>query len=77
MDKKEILTQALVGRIDEVVQYQVNIDNFKRAIERAKDDPDLVDFVSNLGEMLASSILEQKKSQIMLEVIQEQVEEMQ
>ena len=70
---REILTSALDARIKEVTEYQVNIDNFRLAIERIGDDPDLQDFKQQLEGLLASSLLEQRKAQIMLEVVQSQV----
>tara|TARA_R110000822_G_scaffold86011_8_gene200766 strand:- start:567 stop:797 length:231 start_codon:yes stop_codon:yes gene_type:complete len=71
---REILTSALDARIKEATEYQVNITNFSLAIERIGDDPELQDFKANLEGLLASSILEQRKSQIMLDVIQSQLE---
>jgi hypothetical protein len=70
----EILTSALEARTKEITEYQVNITNFSLAIERIGDDPDLQDFKTNLEGLLASSILEQRKSKIMLDVIQSQLE---
>ena len=70
----EILTSALDGRIKEVTEYQVNITNFSHAIKRIGDDPELQDFKTHLSGLLASSILEQRKAQIMLDVIQSQLE---
>ena len=72
--KNEILTAALDARIKEVTEYQVNIDNFRLAIERVGGDPDLQDFKAQLSGLLASSILEQRKAQIMLDVIRAQLE---
>jgi len=71
---REILTSALETRLKDVTEYQVNITNFSLAIERIGDDPELQDFKANLQGLLASSILEQRKSQIMLDVIQSQLE---
>jgi hypothetical protein len=71
---REILTAALDARIKEVTEYQVNIDNFRLAIEHIGDDPELQDFKANLSGLLASSILEQRKAQIMLDVIRAQLE---
>jgi len=71
---REILTSALEARTKEVTEYQVNITNFSLAIERIGDDPELQDFKENLEGLLASSILEQRKSKIMLDVIQSQLE---
>lgn len=77
MDRQAILSQALTAREEEVLRYQINIDNFRLAIEKAKNDPALVDFVVNLKSLLDSSVLEQKKAKIMLEVVKEQLEELQ
>jgi hypothetical protein len=76
MDKKQILTDALSQREEEIFGYQINIDNYTLAIEMAKEDADLADFAKNLHNLLASSILEQKKAKIMYEVIKKQVEEL-
>ena len=72
--KKEILTAALDARIKEVTEYQVNIDNFRLAIIKVGDDAELQPFKENLQNLLASSTLEQRKAQIMLEVIRSQLE---
>ena len=72
--QKEILTSALDARIKEVTEYQVNIDNFRLAIERIGDDQELQPFKQQLQELLASSLLEQRKAQIMLDVIKGQLE---
>jgi transcriptional regulator CtsR len=72
--KTEILTAALDARIREVTEYQVNIDNFTLALQRIGDEPELQEFKQQIQGLLASSILEQRKAQIMLEVIREQVE---
>jgi hypothetical protein len=72
--KKEMLTTSLEGRKKEVTEYQVNIDNFRLAIEKIGDDAELAEFKANLQNLLKSSILEQRKAKIMLEVIQSQLE---
>lgn len=72
--QKEILANALDTRIKEVTEYQVNIDNFRLAILRIGDDPELQQFKEQITGLMQSSILEQKKAQIMLEVIQSQLE---
>jgi hypothetical protein len=72
--QKEILASALDARIREVTEYQVNIDNFRLAIERIGDDPELQQFKQQITELMQSSMLEQKKAQIMLEVVQSQLE---
>ncbi len=72
--RKEILTAALDARIKEVTEYQVNIDNYRLAIERIGDDKDLRQFKEQIQTLLASSLLEQRKAQIMLDVIRVQTE---
>lgn len=72
--KQEILADALKAREEEVMHYQINIDNYRLAMEKSAGDPDLAEFVTRLQELLTSSILEQKKAKIMLEVIREQIE---
>lgn len=72
---REILTASLEGRQKEITEYQVNIDNFRLAIEAIGDDGELQAFKSQLQELLASSLLEQKKAKIMLGVIEAQLKE--
>ncbi len=72
--KKEILTSALNGRKKEVIEYQINIDNYVLAIERIGDDPDLQEFKARLQDLLVSSRLEQKKAQVMLDVVKQQLD---
>jgi len=71
---REILTSALEARTKEVTEYQVNITNFSLAIKHIGDDPELQEFKANLQELLASSAFEQRKAQIMLDVVQSQLE---
>ena len=71
--QREILTAALDGREKEFIEYQVNIDNYRLAIEHIGDDEELVPFKGQLEELLISSLLEQKKCQIMLNVIKQQL----
>ena len=77
MDKETILNDALAQRRQSVLEYQVNIDNFKAAIEEVRaqhsEDTTLQPFLMQLTELLASSILEQKKEKIMLKVIEDQL----
>lgn len=70
----EILTSALDARVKEVTEYQVDINNFRLAIERIGDDLELQEFKALLEGLLASSLLEQRKAQLMLDVIKSQVE---
>lgn len=72
--RKELLTNALDARIREVTEYQVNIDNFRLAIEACLKQSDMHDFREQLESLLRSSISEQRKAQIMLDVIRQQLE---
>lgn len=75
-ERLDILTQAAEGREREVMHYQINIDNYTRAIaEIEANHPDMGEFAGRLRELLASSIVEQAKERIMLKVIRDQLEE--
>lgn len=75
MDRQTILSQALAAREQEVLEYQINIDNYRLAIVEAGKDPDLADFANRLRELLGSSVLEQKKAKVMLTVVEQQLEQ--
>lgn len=72
--KNELLKNAVTTRIKEVTEYQVNIDNFRLALEKIGNDPYLVDFKTQLENLLKANLYEQRKAQVMLEVIQSQLE---
>ena len=69
----EILKTAKESREKELIEYQVNIDNFKLAIELIGDDAELAEFKKHLKELLSSSQLEQRKAKIMYEVVSKQL----
>ena len=78
MTQKEILETALDARIQEVMHYQINIDNYTLALEEISTLPqdqraELSGFADQLRELLTSEKLEQKKAKIMLSVIQKQL----
>lgn len=70
--KTEILKAAKEAREQEIIGYQINIDNYRLAIPLATD-PDLAEFKATLEKLLKSEIIEQKKAQIMLDVINMQL----
>ena len=80
MNKLEILKSALNSRNDEVENYQINIDNYTRAIQKIEENylenTKIVEFRDNLIDLLESSKTEQLKSIIIRDVITEQVKEM-
>jgi hypothetical protein len=76
--REEILAASLEARIQEVMHYQINIDNYAIALEEIGNLPpderaELSAFTNQLRELLTSEKLEQKKAQIMLNVIKRQV----
>lgn len=80
MDKLEILRPALSSREEEILEYQVNIDNYTRAIDRINenhsDDPAMIEFRDVLAGMLKTSKIEQLKAIIIRDVIAEQITEL-
>jgi len=75
MDKKEILAQALAARQQEIMHYQINIDNYTMAIDHitASGDSDLDEFKQTLMSLLVTEKLEQKKAQVIHDVIKQQL----
>ena len=74
--QQEILTSALEARERELIEYQVNIDNYTLAIAKiADDDEELQPFKQQLQGLLTSSLLEQRKSKLIRDVIAEQLAE--
>ena len=77
--REEILQMSLDARVQEVMHYQINIDNYTIALNEIgklsqEEQAELSEFSSQLRGLLASEKLEQKKAKIMLEVIRQQVE---
>jgi hypothetical protein len=78
MTKNEILSQALEARVQEVINYQINIDNYTIALKKiaelsTEEQQELSAFAEQLRGLLVSEILEQRKAKIMLSVIEEQL----
>ena len=76
--REEILAMSLEGRVQEVMNYQINIDNYALALEEIGNLPpdernELSEFTEQLRTLLTSEKLEQKKAKIMLAVIKKQV----
>ena len=73
-----VLTEALKHRESEVLMHQINIDNYRLALEEIAtnyaDDPHLEDFAARLRELHDSSVIEQRKEIIMRDVIAKQLE---
>ncbi len=82
MNRTEILQQDLQRRIQEEFEYQINIDNYRLAIAKIEAehsgwsgmDRAMRRFSKKtLQAMLDQSLIEQRKTIIMKEVIQEQL----
>lgn len=80
MSNSNLLVQCLEARNNEVAEYQLNIDNFKRAIEKINtqyaENQDMLDFKEQLIKLLADNQREQLKSIIMRDVIADQLAEL-
>lgn len=80
MNKLEILKQNLKARVEEIQNYQINIDNFERGIkkidEKYLDNQKMIDFKNRLIELLEDNRTEQLKAIIIHDVIQDQIQEM-
>lgn len=81
MNKIEILKEALQARKDEIGGYQINIDNYTLAIKKIADehtgdsdiDKAMREFSNQLQTLLSESYIEQRKAQIIHDVIEQQL----
>lgn len=81
MNKEETLKTALSSRIEEVLHYQINIDNYSSAMKKIEArytgdsdlDKGMRDFYKTLKSLYDTSVIEQEKAKLMLEVIQDQI----
>lgn len=80
MNKLETLQSALLAREQEIMSYQINIDNYIRAIAKINaeyiDNLAIVEFRDRLEELLDGHKTEQLKAIIMRDVIADQLSEM-
>jgi hypothetical protein len=76
-ERLKILGDAKEYRIREIMQHQINIDNYRISIEVIKkdypEDSAMLEFAERLQELLASSIVEQRKENILLAAITSQL----
>jgi hypothetical protein len=73
--RHDILTQSIEARENDIMLYQINIDNYCAAIADIEaNHPDLWDFADQLRDLLQSSLREQKKEQVMLAAIKANLE---
>jgi hypothetical protein len=80
MNKLQTLQSALEPRNDEILNYQINIDNYTRAIAKIdvehSDNPAMVEFRDGLVDLVESHKTEQLKSIIIRDVIADQIAEL-
>ena len=81
MNKLSILTPALEGRDQELLGYQINIDNYLLAIAKINadypDNDDLLAFRDELQVRLDEECRQQLRSQIIRDVIADQLRDLQ
>ena len=78
LTREEILRINYDARIQEVMHYQINIDNYTLALANiaamaADERSELLVFADQLTGLLASERMEQKKAKVMLEVLRQQL----
>tara|TARA_R110000822_G_scaffold82007_1_gene194099 strand:- start:578 stop:844 length:267 start_codon:yes stop_codon:yes gene_type:complete len=76
--REEILLTNLEARVQEIMHYQINIDNYTLALEEMGNMPplernELANFADQIRGLLASEIMEQKKAKLMFTVLKKQV----
>ena len=80
MNKLQTLQSALEPRNNEILDYQINIDNYTRAINKINaehaDNPAMIEFRDRLADMVESHKTEQLKAIIIRDVIADQITEL-
>ena len=80
MNKLQILQASLKPRNDEILNYQINIDNYTLAIDKIDaqyaDNSDLIEFRDKLTTEVKNHKTEQLKSIIIRDVITDQINEL-
>ena len=80
MNKLQTLQSALTPRNDEILSYQINIDNYTRAITKINaehsDNLAMIEFRDRLADMVESHKTEQLKVIIIRDVIADQITEL-
>jgi hypothetical protein len=77
--REEILRINFEAREQEVMHYQINIDNYTLALTNIAAMPidersELLGFAEQLTGLLVSEKMEQKKAKVMLDVLRQQLE---
>lgn len=73
--QKNILADALDARDREVLEYQINIDNYTRMVEKiAKDYPDNAD-LQVFSDELEARLVEERRQQLRAIVIRDVIKD--
>lgn len=79
LSKEQVLIDAIIARQNEILVYQINIDNYAAMLEAAddEDDPDIAasmpEHRDRIAQLLKSEKLEQKKSRMVLAQLEKQL----
>lgn len=77
MNKKEILQQNYEHRLQEIENYQINIDNYTMALEEIelnhKNELGMEQFKEQITSLLISEKIEQRKALVMRNVLLKQI----
>ena len=80
MDKKTFFSEILEQRTKDIEMYQINIDNYQRAIDKIdnlhSEKEGMSEFREQLIELLKTTKIEQLKEIIMRDVIQDQLNQL-
>jgi hypothetical protein len=79
-EKIKILELERLARIKNVFMYQINLDNYLLSIKEIEknysDNIKMLEFRQNLQNLVESTIVEQTKEKIVLQVIETQLKEL-
>ena len=77
MDKTSFFSEILERRNKDIEMYQINIDNYQRAIDKIdnlySEKEGMDEFKTQLIELLRTSKIEQLKEIIMRDVVKDQM----
>lgn len=80
LDKEQILADAVLARENEILMYQINIDNYQSMLDApyeptgdADFDAEMLAYRDQIAELLKSEKREQAKSKMVLAALQQQL----
>lgn len=77
-EKFDIISKAIKAREQEIFQYQINIENYKFALEEIEILPQeeqnqMIEFAVKLNQLLATELQEMNKSHVLLRALKRQI----